>query len=32
MLLVPRMVKVVNAISVDNDDFKKVLDEMKKKN
>lgn len=32
MLLVPRMVKVDNAISVDNDDFKKVLDEMKKKN
>ncbi|MGN0027129.1 MAG: PDZ domain-containing protein [Clostridium sp.] len=32
MLLVPRMVKVDNTISVDNDDFKKVLDEMKKKN
>lgn len=32
MLLVPKMVKVDNAISVDNDDFKKVLDEMKKKN
>ncbi|MDY4253586.1 PDZ domain-containing protein [Clostridium sp.] len=32
MLLVPRMVKVDNAISVDNDDFKKVLDEIKKKN
>ena len=32
MLLVPRIVKVDNAISVDNDDFKKVLDEMKKKN
>lgn len=31
MLLVPRMVKVDNTISVDNDDFKKVLDEMKRK-
>ena len=31
MLLVPRMVKVDSAISVDNDDFKKVLDEMKRK-
>lgn len=31
MLLVPRMVKADNTISVDNDDFKKVLDEMKRK-
>ncbi len=31
MLLVPRMVKVDSAISVDNDNFKKVLDEMKRK-
>lgn len=31
MLLVPRMVKADSAISVDNDDFKKVLDEMKRK-
>ncbi len=31
MLLVPRMVKADNVISVDNDDFKKVLDEMKRK-
>ena len=31
MLLVPRMVKADNAISIDNDDFKKVLDEMKRK-
>lgn len=31
MLLVPRMVKADSAIRVDNDDFKKVLDEMKRK-
>ena len=31
MLVVPRMVKADNTISVDNDDFKKVLEEMKRK-
>ncbi|MDV4152513.1 PDZ domain-containing protein [Clostridium sp. AL.422] len=32
MLLVPRMVKADDAFNVDNDDFKKVLEEMKRKN
>lgn len=31
MLLVPRMVKADSTLSVDNDDFKKVLEEMKRK-
>lgn len=31
LLLVPKMVKVDDALSVDNDDFKKVLEEMKRK-
>lgn len=31
LLLVPKMVKVDNALSVDNDDFKKVLEQMKRK-
>lgn len=31
MLLVPRMVKTDSTISVDNDDFKKILEEMKRK-
>lgn len=32
MLLVPRMVKSDNVFNVNNDDFKKVLEEMKRKN
>lgn len=31
MLLVPKMVKVDSTLSVDNDDFKKILEEMKRK-
>ena len=31
LLLVPKMVKVDDALSVDNDDFKKVLEQMKRK-
>lgn len=31
LLLVPKMVNVENALSVDNDNFKKVLEEMKRK-
>lgn len=31
MLLVPRIVKADSAFSVDNDDFKKILEEMKRK-
>ncbi|MGG7144650.1 PDZ domain-containing protein [Clostridium nigeriense] len=31
MLLVPRMVKADSTLSVDNDDFKKILEEMKRK-
>lgn len=31
MLLVPKMVKVDSTLSVDNDDFKKILEEMRRK-